>query len=507
MTGELPDPGAFGAAFQDFMETMIQAATRPESPLAVQLREHLGADPSALPSTVAELATTDHPNLQLALDAVLIDAEVVGYSTRHSAFGGVGLADIIAGMSMAGPIRQSPVQRVAIEVGDGRVVRCVTMGMYLAQRDGVPVALVISRGERPWGGTALKLEAVSPDADAAPKLLAHLRAAMREHNVYRGKVISLHQREDQAVSVQFHRLPEIARDAVILPDGTLERLERQALGVAQEADRLRAAGRHLKRGVLLHGPPGTGKTLSVTYLLGAMPGRTTVLLTGRGLGLIEQAVGIARELAPATVVFEDVDLVAGERTMEFGAGGGILFELLNQMEGLEDDADLLFVLTTNRPDLIEPALAARPGRVDLALEVPLRTTSSPAPSASAARSSRSSCARRRCAPRSTTVLPRRPTCRPHSTSCSTTAPPSPAACSASRPTAQRPPRLSVPPSVRWSTRSARPDCRCRRISGSSSYFGSRGAMMRYAFSPSPRRSRSSESIGSRPVSSFTRSRR
>jgi hypothetical protein len=69
MTGELPDPGAFGAAFEDFMHAMRQAATRPQSPLAQRLREHLGADPSGLPSTVAELATTDHPNLQLALDA------------------------------------------------------------------------------------------------------------------------------------------------------------------------------------------------------------------------------------------------------------------------------------------------------------------------------------------------------------------------------------------------------------------------------------------------------
>jgi ATP-dependent 26S proteasome regulatory subunit len=41
------------------------------------------------------------------------------------------------------------------------------------------------------------------------------------------------------------------------------------------------------------------------------------------------------------------------------------------MEGLAEDEDLLFLLTTNRPDVIEPALAARPGRVDLALEIPL----------------------------------------------------------------------------------------------------------------------------------------
>jgi ATP-dependent 26S proteasome regulatory subunit len=122
--------------------------------------------------------------------------------------------------------------------------------------------------------------------------------------------------------------------------------------------------------VLLHGPPGTGKTLSTMYLLHAMAGRTTILLTGRGLGLIEQVLGIGRDLAPATFVFEDIDLVAAERTMEFGSRG-VLFELLNQMEGLAEDEDLLFVLTTNRPDLIEPALAARPGRVDLALEISL----------------------------------------------------------------------------------------------------------------------------------------
>jgi ATP-dependent 26S proteasome regulatory subunit len=140
--------------------------------------------------------------------------------------------------------------------------------------------------------------------------------------------------------------------------------------MAENAEQLRAAGRHLKRGILLHGPPGTGKTLSLMYLLGAMAGRTTILLTGRGLGLIAPAVRMARDLAPATVVFEDIDLVAAERTMPMSSGG-VLFDLLNQIEGIAEDEDLLFLLTTNRPDLIEPALAARPGRIDLALEIPL----------------------------------------------------------------------------------------------------------------------------------------
>jgi hypothetical protein len=370
VTEHLPDPGSFGAAFEDFMRAMMNAADRGDPVILVRMRGHLGADPKELPLTVAEFATTDHPNLQLGLDALLPDAEILGYTTQSGGFVTVGLGEVLSGRAITGLVEAAPVQYADVEVGDGRVVRCVSSGVFLGEHGGAPVALTVSRGERPFGGNTLRLEVVSPVDGAASELIRDLRAAMREHNVYRGQVISLHAGEDGAVSVQFHQLPDVARDAVILPEGTLERLERHAVGVAEHAEQLRSAGRQLKRGVLLHGPPGTGKTLSVNYLLRAMSGRTTVLLTGRGLGLIEPAVAIARELTPATVVLEDVDLVAAERTMDLG-DNGILFELLNQMEGLAEDADLLFLLTTNRADVIEPALATRPGRVDLALEIPL----------------------------------------------------------------------------------------------------------------------------------------
>jgi ATP-dependent 26S proteasome regulatory subunit len=48
-----------------------------------------------------------------------------------------------------------------------------------------------------------------------------------------------------------------------------------------------------------------------------------------------------------------------------------LFELLNDMDGLADDCDVIFVLTTNRADALEPALASRLGRIDLAVELPM----------------------------------------------------------------------------------------------------------------------------------------
>ncbi len=376
MTDGLPDPATFGAAFTDFVEAMQAAARRPDSPLLVRVREHLGADPNEVASTDAELPITEHPNLQLALDAVLADAEVIGYSSNQNLhMAGGDLRMLMSGHRIFGEVAITPASRTDVAVGDGRVVRCVSSGIYLAEYQGARLALHVSRMSEhrpPFGGNTLRLEALCADTEAVSALLRDLRVAMREHNVYRGRVISLHQVEQRSIAVEFHRIEPIPRDALILPDGALERLERHAIGITTGANALREAGRSLKRGVLLHGPPGTGKTRSVNYLLGAMPGRTTVILTGRGLGLIEQAVAIARELAPATVVFEDVDLVATERTMPFThGGGGVLFELLNQMEGLAEDADLLFLLTTNRADIIEPALAARPGRIDLALEIPL----------------------------------------------------------------------------------------------------------------------------------------
>jgi ATP-dependent 26S proteasome regulatory subunit len=80
---------------------------------------------------------------------------------------------------------------------------------------------------------------------------------------------------------------------------------------------------------------------------------------------------MARALQPSTVIIEDVDLVAEERTRLNNCNTPLLFELLNQMDGIGEDADVLFILTTNRPDILEPALAARPGRIDQAIEVPL----------------------------------------------------------------------------------------------------------------------------------------
>ncbi|MGH2608485.1 MAG: AAA family ATPase, partial [Tepidiformaceae bacterium] len=165
-------------------------------------------------------------------------------------------------------------------------------------------------------------------------------------------------------------LTPVTREELILPDEIRAAIERTTMGFTEHAGQLVKAGRHVKRGLLFHGPPGTGKSHTLRYLVGAMPGRTTIVLTGAVLGLIKPSCELARALAPSTVILEDVDLIAEDRQREPQCGP-LLFELMNEMDGLPGDADVIFLLTTNRPDILEPALASRPGRIDQAIEFPL----------------------------------------------------------------------------------------------------------------------------------------
>lgn len=216
------------------------------------------------------------------------------------------------------------------------------------------------------------MEVSGPDPERSSAALGELRQAALVHNVYRGQVVAFGSEmfgPDQA-PLGFQRRPSLPREALVLPPGTLEMVEQHVVGIARRRDQLRAAGQHLKRGVLLHGAPGSGKTHTVRYLLGCLQQVTVVVLSGDALGAIGPACSIARALQPSVVVVEDVDLIAEHRGMHPGQHP-LLFRLLNEMDGLGEDVDVAFVLTTNRADLLEPALAARPGRVGQAVEIPL----------------------------------------------------------------------------------------------------------------------------------------
>jgi hypothetical protein len=375
--GDTPlSPKDFGASFKTFMEQMAHQSPAEEPFFRRRLREHFGADPSKFAIVAERFGEANHPNLQLAIEAFVTapgrSHELLGISATRASFMEVSLAELVSGgggMMGGEAASEGPVAYTNVALDGDRVLACTRLGLYLIREGDTRLAILVTKADRMYD-SRIEAEVLAAERATADACLATIRSSMRTRNVYRGHVVSL-SASRQELQVSFHRLPAISRDQIILPAGVLERIERQSVAFSEHAAQLQAAGRHLKRGMLLHGAPGTGKTLTAMYLAGRMPDRTVLLITGRSMGLLEQACAMARMLQPATIILEDVDLIAEERTRQNGGCAPLLFELLNQMDGLADDADILFVLTTNRPDLLEPALAARPGRIDQAIEVPV----------------------------------------------------------------------------------------------------------------------------------------
>ena len=146
-----------------------------------------------------------------------------------------------------------------------------------------------------------------------------------------------------------HKLPPVERDNVILPEATLKLLDRNILNFVRNREKLRQLGQSTRKGILFYGPPGTGKTHTIRYLASNLPGHTTLIITAAQVELLRAYINLARLLQPAMVVIEDVDLIATDREMMGPCEESMLNMLLNEMDGLKEDADILFVLTTNRP--------------------------------------------------------------------------------------------------------------------------------------------------------------
>jgi hypothetical protein len=340
--------------------------------LLAMLRTHFGADPADLPVVELDFEGYHRANLHLSIEELLPPAgayRLLGVVPRHD-YDSINLPKL-SRRETAHEYRRGPVEYLDVPLADDRTLACVKRGLYLFHDGDSPVAMLIAEDMFTRHSGQLRVAVMAADREAAERFSRKLGKGVRHGSAFRGKVLSVEQGCGGGVTVRFHKLPEIRRDGVILPEKLLQRIERQAMGMTKHGDRLKAAGRHLKRGILMHGKPGTGKTLSAMYLAAQMPGRTVVVLTGGAVGSIETACGLARLLEPATIILEDVDLIGTERQHQTVSANALLFELLNQMDGLGEDADVLFILTSNRPEFLEPALAARPGRIDLAIEVPL----------------------------------------------------------------------------------------------------------------------------------------
>jgi hypothetical protein len=277
------------------------------------------------------------------------------------------------------PVLIGPLQHDEIEIGEVLPARCLRQALWLSSAQEMPFIVLLTPAERFGRSSGTHVEIAVPPGETgwelSRKFLDRIEKLISESASYRGKVISLEVSDNYSGSVgsvKVHKLRSVRREEVILPEKTLKLLERNITEFIKHRDQLKGFGMALKKGLLFYGPPGTGKTHTIHYLASQLANHTTLLITAEQVGLLDEYFQLARFLQPAMVVIEDVDLIARARERMRGAcEESLLNRLLNEMDGLREDAAVLFVLTTNRPDQLEAALASRPGRVDQAIEFPL----------------------------------------------------------------------------------------------------------------------------------------
>jgi transitional endoplasmic reticulum ATPase len=182
-------------------------------------------------------------------------------------------------------------------------------------------------------------------------------------------------------------VPNISMDAIGGYDEVKAELNRalQIIGGAASDDlqKLPEQLRHdlVPRGFIFHGPPGTGKTLfakaiasklDATILVVSGP-EITDMYVGESERKLRDLFAEARRNAPAVLVFDEFDSIAGRRSgREDGgsrAGNAIVAQLLTELDGFRPEVPVLIIGTTNRIDIIDDALLRpsrfRPVKIDL----------------------------------------------------------------------------------------------------------------------------------------------
>lgn len=141
-------------------------------------------------------------------------------------------------------------------------------------------------------------------------------------------------------------------------------------------------GAHIPKGILMVGPPGTGKTLLAKAVAGeanvpffSISGSDFVeMFVGTGASRVRDMFKIAQKSAPCIIFIDEIDAVGRQRGAGMGGGNDereqTLNQLLVEMDGMTDNAGIVVIAATNRPDVLDPALL-RSGRFDRRVTVSL----------------------------------------------------------------------------------------------------------------------------------------
>jgi len=176
-------------------------------------------------------------------------------------------------------------------------------------------------------------------------------------------------------------MPDVKFDDVAGQEAAKMELE-EVVDFLKQPEKYVKVGAKVPRGVLLIGPPGTGKTLMARAVAGEAnvaffsiaASEFVEMFVGVGASRVRDLFKKAKDNAPAIIFVDEIDAVGRRRGT--GLGGGhdereqTLNQLLSEMDGFDNETNIVMIAATNRPDVLDPALL-RPGRFDRQITVDL----------------------------------------------------------------------------------------------------------------------------------------
>lgn len=258
--------------------------------------------------------------------------------------------------------RQSPPNFAMVQIGPSTERPVLNEGGAVIEYDqgGEKSKFVLDISPMPFAGV-VKLRVIASDdqQEKVEEFFADINEWIKENNFYKGQKID--------ASGKFLNLADVCEDDLILPEDIKRELFRNVSQMVEKYEDYSKFGIPAKRGIILAGPPGNGKTLSCK-VLAKMLDCTFIWVTPRHLKEMDGVSHIyefARELAPTVVLLEDADVFGLDRRL--GDFSPMLGELLNNLDGFEENKGVITIMSSNYAEMLDSALTQRPGRFDTKL--------------------------------------------------------------------------------------------------------------------------------------------
>ena len=270
----------------------------------------------------------------------------------------------------------------SVEAEDNRVINVPENAVYFLHYNKIPFLAQISKANQQGRydfehegtmstGKGITLQVCATGLEQGNEILQWLNSQISQHSVFREKMIVVASPQDGTTgqTIQIIHRPEQAAEQIVLPDSITSTVDRLIHSRIQHQESLKRYGQEPKIGLLFHGPPGTGKTLLIRQIISECKKHTVIVPNDMAVETLREAFRLGQYLQPSIMVLEDVDLLAPHRENTRTVDG--LQELMNQLDGLNPVNETIILMSTNRPEVLEPALASRPGRISQAIEFPL----------------------------------------------------------------------------------------------------------------------------------------